>query len=252
MEAGVEKISDFNIVVGVAEKPLHGEDIILSLPEFRLFGVFDGLGGENAGDVASKTAAKAIEDFYRQRPVDQTTSIEEVADAKAALLAAEQAIQQRQQEDPRLRGMMTAASIIRLYIDKQTGTANLAYGHVGDCRIYLLRGDSLQQLTKDEGAGPFVDNCLGGLSLPPFPSDSIKQVGELSVMAGDRIMLCSDGITGDWGEEVLNNDEILAALDKKYDPQATAENLIRVSRKRDDKSVIVIYIVDLKLIDFGL
>ena len=226
--------SSINVAVGHADQPLHGEDRLLHLRERHVFGVFDGLGGEVAGDVAAETAAGAVARFYER---EATSSAESAADvemqrARAALEAAEAALEDSEQANPRWRGMATTASIMRLFRSPD-GVLQAAYAHVGDTRIYLMRGGRVRRLTRDEGAGTMIDNCLGFLR-------SIEQVDVVGLEPGDRLVLCSDGITGDYADELLSDEEIEKALSGHPGPSDAAQELVRISRKRDDKSVLVI------------
>jgi serine/threonine protein phosphatase PrpC len=69
---------------------------------------------------------------------------------------------------------------------------------------------------------------------------SVRQSGRIKLQAGDEIIICSDGITGDFPQDVLDDNEIIRAMQSSTDPQETARALVRISRKKDDKAVLVL------------
>lgn len=214
----------------VLEEPLKGQDTTLAEPKLGLFGVFDGLGGLPAGDVASQLAAGTVKAVYQNQ-----ASAKDAAglhtQIRAALDSAEANLNQRSRTHADEQGLATTATL--LHLATVGGRPLASYAHVGDSRLYMLRDGKLQQLTKDEGRANWLDQALGMLH-------AIEQIGQLDMRVGDRFMLCSDGITGDWPAELLGEKQLAAALGRTRNPKQAARQLLAISRKQDDKSIVVV------------
>lgn len=161
--------------------------------------VADGMGGHAAGEVASRIAAEEIERVYR------TTEASPPALLAAAFAAANRAIFAHAAADAGCRGMGTTCTAA-LILDDQ-----LYLGHVGDSRAYLLRDRRLHPLSEDDSlvnelvrAGeisreeakrrPDRNVILRALGTRPEIVPAIWRDG-LALAAGDRLLLCSDGLT---------------------------------------------------------
>jgi PPM family protein phosphatase len=201
------------------------EDTWTARPDLGLFVVADGMGGHAAGEVASRLAAETIETF-----VDQTASVDrhqtwpfpyETALSlnanrlKAAFRLANRGIASRAAEAADLRGMATTACALL------AGDGRVSLAHVGDSRAYLLRGGVLEQVTRDHSwveeqvrAGMMtataarqhpwrnvVTRALAG------GEDPEVDVLDLTLEAGDRVLLCSDGLSG-----VIPHDDLAERL----------------------------------------
>ena len=194
-----------------------------------LFAVADGVGGAQAGEIASRLAAAALEE---RRP----GALGE--DTLAALLhEANTRIYRRSLDDPAAAGMGTV--ITALLVDEATGT--LAIGHVGDSRAYRVRDGELEQLTSDHSlVGELVR--AGTLSTEeaeqhPHRSVITRAVGTeasvevdtltLTMTPGDIYLICSDGLTD------LVRDEQIAELiaTAENDPDAAAEALVDAANR---------------------
>jgi serine/threonine protein phosphatase PrpC len=166
--------------------------------------VADGMGGAVAGEVASRIAVATASEAAAASPEER-------------VLAANEAVGLAVEDDPSLAGMGTTLTLAELTND---GVLNLA--HVGDSRGYLLRDRTLQQLTSDH---TLVHELIELGRITPDEAErhphrhlitrvlGLGPVGvdtqEVSLLDGDRIMLCSDGLTNmvsDFGVE-----QILAA-----------------------------------------
>jgi protein phosphatase len=169
--------------------------------------VADGMGGAVAGEIASRLAVEAA---------SETPPGNDIAPADR-VLAGNSAIVLATEEDRSLAGMGTTMTLVELQED---GTA--LFAHVGDSRAYLLRDGEMSQITTDHSlVGELV--ALGRISkeeardhphrhlvtrvlgLGPITVDTF----ELELEPGDRILLCSDGLTDMVSDLMI--DEILAA-----------------------------------------
>jgi protein phosphatase len=215
------------IVAGVAtdtgQVRDHNEDSFIVEPP--LYAIADGMGGANAGEVASQLALETIGDMQR---AGETTLDDEVREANRVVFA-------RSGEDTKFAGMGT------------TVTAALASAealhlvHVGDSRAYLLRAGSLRQLTHDH---TLVDRMVqaGEISrdeadVHPHRNVLIRALGtepkvdvealDLGLLDGDQVLICSDGLT-----DMVTENQITAILDiARGAPQDAAERLVRAANR---------------------
>lgn len=190
------------------------EDSVCARQDLGLYLVADGMGGHAAGEVASKLASQVIETFINDTreadinttwpfPYDTTISLDGNR-LTAAFRLANRRITAAMAGDETLRGMATTAAAVLLNKGKPV------VAHVGDSRVYLFRDGQLTQVTQDHSwvteqvrAGVLteadarhhpwrhvVTRALSG------GDDPDVEVSELDVKKGDRILLCSDGLSG--------------------------------------------------------
>jgi protein phosphatase len=217
------------------------------LADERLFAVADGVGGHQAGEVASQTSVETL--LARFTEGEHTT-----AGLVAAAEAANQAVWQLAQGSREKRGMGTTLTALALVQDD--GEEQLALINVGDSRAYLLQQGELLQLTEDHS---LVEELVRDGKLTPaeaqiHPQRSIitRALGmepaiqvdswEIDPYQGDRILLCSDGLTNE-----LSDDRIASTLRQVADPQEAAHELVRQARAAggsDNITVVVVDVVD--------
>lgn len=192
----------------------ENEDSFAIRDDLALFMVADGMGGHTAGEIASRIAVDTIVAFINDTrdvdvnrtwpfPYDHTISMDGNR-LKAAFRLANRKLGAAVEADDALRGMATTAAAVLF----ASGAPVVA--HVGDSRVYLWRDGSLRQVTddhswvseqvragvmteKDARRHPWrnvVTRALAGAEDPEV------DVSELTVQAGDRLMLCSDGLHG--------------------------------------------------------
>jgi protein phosphatase len=222
------------------------EDAYAARPDLGLFLVADGMGGHAAGEVASRVTADTIEAFAndtRARDINRTWPFPfepalsvDANRLKAAFRLANRQIAHRMASQQELRGMATTASAV--IVDEQPGGGlRAAIGHVGDSRVYLHRDGALRQLTDDHSwVGEQIrSGVLSDADARRHPwrnvvtraisggADPEIDVIELPLQAGDRLLLCSDGLSGVVPIEELRR--ILSA----GEPTATCEALIEAA-----------------------
>lgn len=213
-------------------------------PNGRVVVVCDGMGGQNAGDVASQLAVTVIQDLL----TDNKFNSPEEAITKS-IIAANQAILMRAAQDVSLSGM--GATCVMLII---TG-GNVYYGSVGDSRIYVMAGGMLRQLTKDQSyvqtlvdAGELtqeaaehhqdknqITNALGLESMTP------PVLGQLtgSAVPGSVFLLCSDGLSG-----MVNNNLISKVLSNpSMSLQDKADELVKMANEAGGVDNITVQLV---------
>jgi protein phosphatase len=211
----------------------------------HLFIVADGMGGHAGGDVASAIALKRVMDADRQY-----ASAEDAEFAlQSALMAANSLLAETVFEHPELTGMGTTVSAIL-----RTGS-QLAIAHIGDSRIYLLRGGKLKQITADH---TFVQRLVDSgritqeeAAVHPRRSVLMRVLGDvdaapeidttvLDVQPGDRWLLCSDGLSS-----YVSDDKIEHALKTIPDVNAAADRLLKDSLDQGAPDNVTVVIVDI-------
>ena len=215
------------------------------LCEEALFAVADGVGGHQAGEVAAQTAVETLVKTF----VDQTTDglVNSVHDANEAVWRLAQTTSEK-------RGMGT--TITALALVRKDGEDLLALANVGDSRVYRLQDGELLQLTDDhslveemvregkltrEEAGVHPQRSIITRALGMEPDIEVDS-WELIPYRGDRLLLCSDGLTNE-----LSDDRIAATLRQVADPQEAARDLVRQARAEgggDNITVVIVDVVD--------
>ncbi len=170
-----------------------------------LFVVADGMGGAQAGEVASKTAAESFDRELPQGPPEQVL--------RETIEAANRTIHEHARNDPDLAGMGTTitATIVDLEAEE------VAIGHVGDSRAYRLRGSRFERLTRDHSlveemrrkgqlteaqAEDHPQRSIITRALGPEPEVEVD-LQTVPAQAGDVFLVCSDGLTTMLGDEQI-------------------------------------------------
>lgn len=207
----------------------------------RLLVVADGMGGHRGGATASQTAVATIGEIFEEagtaRPADMLSRAIETANARIFSMA---------QADPELEGMGTTV-VAFLLDDRLRGTV----AHVGDSRAYRYRQGRLEALTTDHSV--VAEMHRRGLisadeaAVHPRRNEILRSVGVLpevevettsaEVVAGDRILLCSDGLSG-----VLSDEEIAAVIQSEL-PEDAVETLIRLANERGGPDNITVQVL---------
>ncbi|HEY3800978.1 MAG TPA: Stp1/IreP family PP2C-type Ser/Thr phosphatase [Kofleriaceae bacterium] len=204
----------------------QNEDSMIVDPIRGLYAVLDGMGGANAGDVASQTARDAIRDYV----LEHRTKHEPKALLEAAIQHAGQTVWSSAQATRERHGMGTTC-VACLVVDPM----HAIVAHVGDSRAYLLRSGRLMALTRDHTiVEELVERgLLAAEEAERHPyknvlsrnlgskSDTKVDVVEIEIKPGDRLMLCSDGLYGYASAEAIQY--LLGSGDE---PQHVARDLL--------------------------
>ena len=219
----------------------NNQDSVYAGP--RLLAVADGMGGHAAGDVASKVVIAALEHLD-----DDAPSGDMLQALRQAVFDGSEHLREYIRERPQLEGMGTTLTAILF------AGGRLALCHVGDSRAYLVRDGQLSQITHDD---TFVQTLIDDGRITPEEANSHPQRSLLlralngqdveptltmrEARAGDRYLLCSDGLSG------VVSEETLAEALQDPDPQSTADRLIELALRGggpDNITVIVADVVD--------
>lgn len=224
--AGRAENQDVALALAIGAEPggTSGEDFLLV--------VADGMGGHPAGDVASRIAAETLRDAFPAMPAGDVGLA-----LKQAFRKANEAIYQAAQANPAEAGMGTTL-VAALLHGKYATLAN-----VGDSRAYLLRGSGLTQVTQDhtlvaeevaKGAirpdlarsDPRRNVLTHAIGLQPRLESRLPGIFELTLLPGDRLLLCSDGLY-----DVLDDVDIRRTL-LGEDPGVAARALVASAKER--------------------
>jgi len=244
----------------VGRKRDHNEDAYVVGDQDKLFAVADGMGGHAAGEVASQIAIKTIYDFVQSTradadvtwPFDYDPTLSGDANRlRTAIRLANQKICDTIREKEDLKDMGT--TIVGALMSPD-GTVTV--GHVGDSRAYLLRDGEIRQLTSDHS---WVNEQvkLGFLDRAdavrhPFRNVVTRALGsrgevnvdlaEEALRPGDRLLLCSDGLTS-----MVEDDEILSTLHEAGDdPAASCRALVDAANSRGGDDNITAVLVQIR------
>ncbi|MFN2445545.1 MAG: PP2C family serine/threonine-protein phosphatase [Vicinamibacterales bacterium] len=201
----------------------------------HLFLVADGMGGHRAGERASALAVVAIEQFTLNTfkwflNANGADAQRVLAQFQSALRQADTRIREEAAEHPELSGMGTTVTMA-FHLDTQ-----LCIVHVGDSRAYVYRDGELHQLTEDHTltadmvrSGALRPDQVAGHRLRHVITNVVGgdepgvdvEARVFEVQAGDRLLLCSDGLT-----EMVTNEAIAATLEEEPTPEGAAKKLL--------------------------
>lgn len=193
----------------------------------NLFILADGMGGHNAGDYASRYTVEMIVDSVRNSSDTSPAAI-----IRQAIGRANQAVMEKARTDIDLEGMGTTV-VVATVQDRELCVAN-----VGDSRLYLVCGEALTQITKDHS---YVQEMVRRGEISPeaarlHPDRNIitRAVGggygievdffEVELKEGDRILMCSDGLT-----DMLEDEEIFEIINEKQNTEDAVRELIEAA-----------------------
>ena len=237
----------------------HNEDCIESRPDIGLFVLADGMGGYNAGEVASGMATSLIsdglEEAWHPRNVerlgrDEAKSMSERL-INEQIARANSAIFTTSQNTPECAGMGTTL-VVTLVFDNF-----LTVAHIGDSRLYRLRGESMEQVTRDHSL--LQEQLDSGLITPEeaklsqnknlvpraLGSDpSVEpEIHVYETQPDDTYLLCSDGLS-----DMVEDEEIRVTLiTLKSNPNLTVQQLVQAANDnggRDNISAMLIRVVE--------
>jgi protein phosphatase len=215
-------------------------DVTTWVSRGHLLMVADGMGAHAAGELASKLAVDNIpHNYFKLRDLYPPAAL------RQAIRDANTAIHAKGQSSVGFQGMGTTCSCLVLL------PQGALVAHIGDSRVYRLRGDTLEQLTFDHSlvwemaaAGQmseadvpaYIPKNVITRSLGPHATVHVDLEGPFSALSGDTFVICSDGLSGPV------NDEEIGAIVRSLEPQDAVQTLVEIANLRggpDNISVIV-------------
>ena len=240
-------MSGVTTTVGMATDPggrPNNEDSAWA--EGRLFVVADGMGGHESGEVASATAISALVALSDLPDVDE-------ARVRDAIRRAHEAVR----DLPHGRGRRPGTTLTGVVVAEHGGVPCWLVLNVGDSRTYRMAGGVLEQVTRDHSE--VAELVERGLLLPEEAAhhprrhvvtrvlgggafDVDPDLEWLPVSPGDRILVCSDGLT-----DTLPDARIEAELKAAEDPQEAADRLVAAALAADAQDNVTVVVVDAAL-----
>ena len=246
----------YQAISDVGRKRKGNEDHYLVNPDQRLFVVADGMGGHAAGEVASRIAVDAIDEFVRNTRGGGPVALSSGVDARVssepdrirkAIVYSNGMVFDATRERVEYEGMATTVAAVLV----EGAVAHVA--HVGDSRVYLFRQGHVKQMTRDHSwVNEQVENgvltadqarihplrnvvtrALGG------HADLAVDVTSLDVRAGDILLLCSDGLT-----TMITDEEIAQILDdEREDLPEAARKLVDAANDSGGEDNVTVILV---------
>ncbi len=234
------------LVSGVArtdtgKKRTNNEDSYIASEEHSLYLVADGMGGYAGGELASQLTCETIlgafgrDSFHGEpslgRPRRGDELVRAVHMANAAVWASAAA-------DKKLTGMGTTVVGIRFSPNKQRAY----FTHVGDSRLYRIRGGVMRQLTRDHtigeatgATGPFAARLTRAVGIAPLVE---VDFGADDPQIGDTYLVCSDGLT-----KMIDDDTVLDIVSGVQDIEAAANALVAAANERGGRDNVTVVLV---------
>lgn len=244
----------------------HNEDCVESRPELGIVVLADGMGGYNAGEVASGMAtsliAEGLGSEWRIKELgkldrSQTMALCEKV-VRAQIAKANTAIFEAAQKDPQCAGMGTTL-VVGVFYDNY-----LAVAHIGDSRLYRMRGDVLEQVTRDHSLlQEQIDSGLISKEDARLSHNKNLVTKALGIdpevepefhiyetQPGDVYLLCSDGLN-----DMIEDEEIqMTLIALRSNLELTAQQLIQSANDnggRDNVSVIMVKVLSSFAVERG-
>lgn len=241
----------------------HNEDSFVLVPQHDLFVVADGMGGHQAGDVASKMATESITQFFETVATEDVTwpfsfdpslSEEENRLVTGVRLANRQIVELGNRS-PEHQGMGTTV-VASLFSPRR---ARLYIAHVGDSRAYRVREGKIEQITRDHS---LVNDYLAAMpdmtdeQTSELPKNVITRalgmqeqvqvdVGSFDAQVGDMYLLCSDGLSG-----MVDDEELCEIVAGSSDLVETCRRLINTANEHggeDNVTAVLIRMEDISM-----
>jgi serine/threonine protein phosphatase PrpC len=237
----------------------QNEDALLVARDLGLFVVADGMGGENAGEVASSVAVESIRAFIERSARTADPAWPFGVDAqlstrgnrlRTAVKLANQTVHEESRHGPQYAGMGT--TIVAALVDG----ASMAICSVGDSRAYSIKDGTAVRLTRDQ---TWVESLLGrdpnidqeALARHPMRHVLTSAVGperdldptiiERTLVDGERLLLCTDGV-----HKAIGDDRIAALVQSAPDPVTAAEQVVAAALAADGSdnitALVLVYV----------
>ena len=241
------------LVIGAATDTgnLRGQNEDSHVAEQGLFAVADGMGGHNAGEVASAMALEYLRGVALSGVSSAEAFAQVVRDLNSTIFSAATSATDQ-------RGMgttLTAAALLAPTSDVDQ-PSQIVIANVGDSRTYLLRSEELRQLSVDHS---YVQDLVteGLLTIDEARTHPRRNIvtralgidAQVSVdtwtipmFDGDRFMLCSDGLVDE-----VPQDEIIEMMQERSTPQLVAERLVTAAKRHGGRDNITVIVIDVDI-----
>lgn len=230
----------------------ENEDDFLVMEEFRLFCVADGMGGEEAGKLASQTTLESVSKSFKYLSDTENATMPYglTEDMMGKPILTNVTLFSNAQVNKKSNGRTMGSTLVAAHFTEDA----LDIAHVGDSRLYLWRNNQLTQLTEDHS---FVYELfkLGKITQEEMRKHQMRNVitraigantdveptlGKVDVHLGDIFLICSDGLT-----TMLDDNEISTVFKRVSNPSILAESFVSLANDaggRDNITVLLISI----------
>jgi PPM family protein phosphatase len=213
-----------------------------------LYIVADGMGGHNAGEIAARLVVESLPKMVRKRIKPETKSVSTglARRLRSAVSRLSRDVYEHSMSEPGLHGM--GATVVLAMV--RGGEAVIV--HMGDSRAYLLRAAKLRLMTKDHSivqelldrgritpdevaTHPARNRITASVGMPGEPSPDSRR---LVLQAGDKLLLCTDGLAG-----MIPDEHIAKILDRRDPPELVCRELIDAANAaggHDNITVVVL------------
>ncbi len=235
----------FKSHVGLKRK--NNEDAYLILLEDNVFMVADGVGGENAGEIASNETVQFVADYIKKIPLANCNNKEEIAQYfYDCLVEANSYIYKKSIENLENQGMAT--TLVIAYIKNEM----LYVINVGDSRAYLIRNNNIVQITEDHtyinkllknGAIKWEDDIVKEKkhiitkAIGTYDFD-IPDIFEIKIQEKDTLLLCTDGLHDD-----VTDEELVEKVVTSKDMNNLCGNLVEMANSKGGRDNITVICV---------
>jgi PPM family protein phosphatase len=232
----------------IGRKRTENQDAFAVVPEIQLYAVSDGMGGGQPGALASQIVTSVLPELLRkQATVLESASARKVRSMlRNAVTELSNEVHRKSMDQPGLKGMGTTvvAALIR------HRSAHIV--HMGDSRAYLFRKGKLKQLTEDHSVVALLvrNGEITPEEAKTHPARShlsrfvgiqmevLPDVGTVSLRKDDRLLLCTDGLTG-----MLPDKDITNILQEIPDPEAACHALVAAANEAGGKDNITVLLL---------
>lgn len=242
------------LTVGLSDIGLvrqNNEDVWAQLPALGLYLLADGMGGHQAGEIAARETVASLCKLLKKKLVaSKKYTFDETQDLlRRAIIHVNSLVYKMGRANQELRGMGTTLCSLLFH---QEG---VIFAHVGDSRIYRLRDDQFEQLTKDHSLfrdlveqGQLNDMQATGFLYKNIITKAIgtepkvdPTVTSSSIQIGDTYLMCTDGLS-----DLLSAKEIAGILKESISKEAAAEALVKRANAEGGRDNITVVIAKIK------
>jgi len=242
---------NIGLVTDKGKRRPKNEDAVKALEDINFFMLADGVGGNKAGEIASRAAIDALEDYVRNNPIDKAEGKDDMFKYfENAVNFVNEFILQLSDSKEQYAGMAT--TLVFAYIrDKILYVAN-----VGDSRVYFIHGDEIHQITDDH---TYVNDLvrMGAITKDEAEHHNKKNVITRAIGANaynnpdcynifiepeDKVLICSDGLYDE-----VSDEDLMETMNDMDDMQECADSLVNMANDNggsDNISVICINMVE--------
>jgi serine/threonine protein phosphatase PrpC len=237
----------------------NNEDAFLADPALGIFAVADGMGGHAAGEVASRLALDTLREFIargnqgKESPFspNQTAVLSSPSNLLVnGIRLANQSVYQSSQRKEEYEGMGT--TVVAVHFSNSSSVA----AHVGDSRLYQVRGPTIKQVTEDHSIvwEQFRQGLISKATLSSSPMKNIVtralgmnptvdvDVKELNLQPGDLLILCSDGLT-----DLILDEELVGTVNARSgNLERACGDLISLANQRGGKDNITLLLIQIE------